>query len=275
MTGPTVNDERVVEELDEVWASVVDACQDLGEAQWELSTDCPGWTVKDNVSHLIGVERMILGDESPPRPAELPAHVRNSFGELNEAWVDARRGVPGDEVLAEFVATTTRRLEALRAMPPAAFDVVGWSPVGDVPYREFMGTRVMDSWAHEQDIRRALERPGGRNRAGEQVALERCAKAMPYVVGKKVAPPDGTTVVFAVTGVLGTRLAVGVSGGRAAVLDAAPAEPTVTITLDEEAFWRIGFGRVDGPTQVDDGRVVLTGDAALGRSVLAAMAFMI
>ena len=58
---------------------------------------------------------------------------------MNEAWVEARRRVPGNEVLAEFVETTDRRLDALRAMPPERFDVVGWSPVGEVPYREFMG----------------------------------------------------------------------------------------------------------------------------------------
>lgn len=275
MAGLMVNDEPVVGELDEVWASVIEACRELGDEQWARPTDCPGWSVKDNLSHLVGVERTLLGDPSPGSLTAVPAHVRNAFGELNEAWVEARRVVPGQDVLAEFVETTDRRLAELRSLPPDGFDQIGPSPTGPVPYREFMDTRVMDSWTHEQDIRHALGRPGGRNGAGERVSLARCSTAMPYVVGKKVAPPDGTTVLFAVTGVLGSQLALAVIGGRATVLDPPPAEPTATLTMDQESFWRLGFGRVEPLTLLASGAVVLAGDESLGRTVLAAMPFMI
>ena len=217
--------EPVIDALTEVWASVVAACAQLDAGQWQLGTDCPGWSVKDNLSHLIGIERMLLGDQAPPALTEVPAHVRNPFGALNEAWVGARRGAPGPEVLAEFVDTTNRRIDALSAMTTDEFDVVGWSPVGDAPYREFMATRVLDTWAHEQDIRRALGRPGGRNGAGEREVLDRCEQTMPYVVGKKVAPPDGTSVLFAVTGVLGRQIVVSVDGGRASLSAAVGRRP--------------------------------------------------
>ena len=162
-------------------------------------------------------------------------------------------------------------------MPPAKFDEVGWSPVGEVPYREFMETRVLDSWAHEQDIRRALGRPGGRNGVGEATTLDRCARAMPFVVGKRVAPPDGTSVLFVVDrghGQEGEH-----PGGRGpGVAGAAPAateEPTVTLTMDQEAFWRLGFGRVEPARVLATGEVRIEGDMALGHRVLESMAFMI
>ena len=60
-TGPT-NREPSVDHLVEVWTSVATACDRLGAGQWDLATDCPGWTVRDQLSHLIGVERMLLGD---------------------------------------------------------------------------------------------------------------------------------------------------------------------------------------------------------------------
>ncbi len=276
MPGPSATGEPVTEELTEVWASVVTACEQLDAGAWDRPTDCPGWSVKDNLAHLIGIERTLLGDPSPPALAAVPGHVRNSFGEINEAWVEARRSVPGSEVLAEFVDTTNRRIDALVAMTPAEFDTVGWSPVGDVPYREFMVTRVLDSWAHEQDIRRALDRPGGRNGAGERVMLDRCEQTMPYVVGKKAAAADGTTVLFAINGVMGRRVLVQMDGGRASLGPVPPAEPpTVVLTMDQEAFWRRCCGRVGAEELRSEGSVAIEGDDDLGRRVLAGMAFMI
>jgi uncharacterized protein (TIGR03083 family) len=270
------NREPVVDHLGEVWTSLSLACGHLDDRQWALATDCPGWSVKDQLSHLIGVERILLGEPSPPASTPTPEHVRNPVGELNETWVAARRPVPGDQVLAEFVETTDRRLESLRAMSPEKFDVIGPSPIGQVPYREFMETRVIDSWAHEQDVRRALGRPGGRNGPGEATSLQRCLRAMPFVVGKRVAPPEGTTVRFDVAGELGAEELVGMDGGRASIVASTSSEsPTVILAMDQDTFWRLGFGRVGSEEALASGSVTLDGDVALGRRVLDAMGFMI
>jgi uncharacterized protein (TIGR03083 family) len=268
--------EPVVDRLAQVWASVVTACEQLDGDQWERPTDCPGWTVKDHLSHLIGTERTLLGDPAPPELETTPPHVANAFGAINEAWVEARRSVPGAEVLAEFVETTNRRIDALSAMPTEKWDEVGWSPVGQAPYREFMDTRVLDCWAHEQDIRRALDRPGGRNGVGEAAALDRCEQTMPYVVGKRVAPPDGSSVLFAVTGVMGRHFVVTMDGGRASLAPESPDHrPTVRLSMDQEAFWRLGFGRMAPAEALATGQVLVEGDTAMGQRVLESMAFMI
>ena len=97
--------------MTQVWVSLVTACEKLKPTEWVLATDCPGWTVKDQLSHLIGIERLLLGDPPPPPLDDVPDHVSNAFGELNEAWVAARRAVPGHEVLDEFIEITNRRFE--------------------------------------------------------------------------------------------------------------------------------------------------------------------
>lgn len=269
------NEEVVVGQLAEVWASVATACEGLDAEQWELPTGCPGWSVRDQVSHLIAIERSMLGDPSPPPLALSPLHVKNPMGEINETWIEQRRGRPGPEVLAEFEATAARRLEVLGSLAPEEFDVVGWSPIGDVPYRTFMTVRVFDSWAHEQDIRLAIDRPGGRGGAGEAVTLDRCFLTVGYTVGKKVAPPEGTTVVITVTGPLGRQAAVRVEEGRAVALDEAPPDPTAALTLEQAAFWRLGLGRTTGSEVLAAGEVDLDGDLDLGRRVVEAMPFMV
>ncbi|HEX4244566.1 MAG TPA: maleylpyruvate isomerase N-terminal domain-containing protein [Acidimicrobiales bacterium] len=269
------NDEVVVGQLAEVWGSVVTACEGLTPEQWSLPTDCPGWSVRDQISHLISIERSLLGDPVPPKLAVAPPYVKNPIGEMNEPWIEQRRSTPGDEVLAEFEETAARRLEALRSFPTEQFEVVGWSPIGDVPYRTFMTVRVFDSWAHEQDIRIALDRPGGRGGAGEAITLDRCFLTVGYTVGKKVAPPDGTTVVFTVTGPLGRQEAVRVQGGRAVTVDGAQPHPTVELTMEQVAFWRLGLGRCTGSEALAAGDVVVAGDLDLGRRIVEAMPFMI
>ena len=275
MSGPA-NREPVVGHLAQVWTSMADVGRAIGTRQWVLSTDCPGWTVKDQFSHLVGIERLLLGDTPPPPLTDVPAHVANSFGEMNEAWVEARRLVPGTEVLAEFVDVTQRRLAALRAKPADEFDVVGWSPIGEVPYREFMQIRILDSWAHEQDVRRSVGRPGGRNGVGEAAVLDRCEQAMVYVVGKRVAPQDGSSVLFSVTGVMGRQILIAMDAGRASPRGTpSTLAPSVVLTMDQETFWRLGLGRVEPARVLASGQVRVDGDVAIGHKVLASMAFMI
>jgi uncharacterized protein (TIGR03083 family) len=275
MAGPGSNAEPVIDRMVQVWASMVEACQGLDAEQWARPTDCPGWTVKDQLSHCVGIERMILGDPAALPLDAVPAHVGNAIGAMNEACVEARRSVPGAEVLAEFVEATNRRIDALEAMTAEEFDAMGWSPLGEAPYREFMETRIVDTWAHEQDIRRALDRPGGRNGAGEEATLDWCERMMPYVVGKRVAPPEGAVVLIAVAGVLGRRIAIRTEAGRAAATPEPTSPPAVTLSLDQATFWLLCLGReAAGPT-LATGRVLVEGDQAIGRRMLGSMAFMI
>lgn len=275
MARPAAAPEPVIDSLEEVWASIVDGCGNLDEDQWALPTDCPGWSVRDQVSHLIGIEHTLLGDPVPAPVTVVPPYVKNPIGEMNEAWIEARRQTPGSEVLAEFVEVTARRLAELRSFPPEKFEEIGWSPIGQVPYRDFMDTRVLDSWTHEQDVRHALDRPGGRNGAGETLVLAKCAGAMSFVVGKKVGPPDGTFVLFDVNGKLGRPVPVVVEGGRAHVRAEVPSAPTVTLAMDQEAFWRLGLGRVSAGDALSSGQAAVSGDATLGQRVLESMNFMI
>jgi uncharacterized protein (TIGR03083 family) len=264
--------EPVIGMLDEVWTSLAGACEGLTAADWELPTDCPGWTVRDQLSHVIGIERALMGEEPPPVGGAEAPHVKNEFGARNEAWVVARRDRPGHEVLDELREVTGRRLEILRSMPGAAFDEVGWSPVGQVPYRVFMEVRVFDSWVHEQDVRRAVERPGGFGGAGEAVTLDRMASAMAYVVGRKVAPPEGTTVVWRIAGRSDREVAVVMEGGRGRSPASPPGEPSVLLDLDTDTFWRLACGRTTAMEVAEQGAVTASGDTELGRRILEAMA---
>jgi uncharacterized protein (TIGR03083 family) len=268
--------EPVVDLLEGEWAQVSELCAALSPAEWARPTECPGWSVQDQLAHLIGTESMLAGRPGPggaEETANLP-HVHNPIGAANEAWVISMRSLPPADVLARWREVSAQRVDQLRSAPPERFDELGPSPVGQVPYREFMAVRVMDCWSHEQDIRRAVGKPG--HRAGPIVehSLDRFVSGMPFVVGKKAGAPDGTSVVFELSGDAPRTIAVTVADGRAKVVDDAPS-PTVRLAMDAETWWCLCLGRWDGPTVRAKGLVTIDGDRALGEKVVDSMTFMI
>jgi uncharacterized protein (TIGR03083 family) len=272
VTSPAA--EPVIDGLAEVWSSMAAVGAELAAGDWDRQTDCPGWSVRDQYAHLIGIERMLQGEAAPPAAKPRPAHVRNDFAAANEPWVAVRRDRPGSDVLAEFGVVTAGRLAELGALAPERFDVIGPSPVGQVPYRRFMEIRIFDSWVHEQDVRRAVGRPGGRGGVGEARALAEVGGAMARVVGRAVAPADGTTVVFDVSGPLPRVDCIEMVAGRGTAV-AAPSDPTTRLVMEAPWFWRLGCGRSTADEVLASGEVRIEGHTDLGTRVLGAMSFTI
>jgi uncharacterized protein (TIGR03083 family) len=272
--GPSAINEPAIDLLDACWASIREVCTDLTPEQWDAATDCPGWSVRDNLSHLIAIENKLLGLPDDPPLAAYPAYVKNEIGRFNENSIEIRRGRAGAAVLAEFVDVTTKRLHQLRAMTEEEFERVGWSPIGDVPYRQFMTVRLFDCWSHEQDIRRAVERPGHLTGPVVDSVLAWHARSLGYIVGKKAGAPEGAVVVFVVTGPTAVVYAVAVREGRASVIGETPAVPTATLTLDTEAFIALLGGRWTADEAEASGRVQYTGDAAIAGAVARSMGYV-
>ena len=121
---------------------------------------------------------------------------------------------------------------------------------------------------HEQDIRRATDRPGHADGPAAEAVIGRLAGSLPYVVGKKAASPDGVVVVLRVKGPVARELAVGVEGGRARFLDGVPGGATATLTMSTDAFVRRATGRADASGALEGGEATIEGDQGLGRAIL-------
>jgi hypothetical protein len=147
--------------------------------------------------------------------------------------------------------------------------------VGDVPYARFMEVRVFDSWVHEQDVRLALGRPGGGGGLASCEALNQVQSAMGYVVGKKAAAPDGTVVLFCVTGPGADerQFALAVENGRARP-GASGATPTVSLALSSIDFVRLGCGRATSREVEAAGGIGRSGDAGIANRILESMSFL-
>lgn len=265
--------DQLVAALAEEWDALIALCSDLDDDQWDLPTECPGWSVKDNLSHIIGTERLLLG-ESAPEIEVSGDHIKNGIGKVNEVWIEERRSRAGAEVLAEFVEVTRRRLEALRAMTQSDFDAPSWTPAGESIYGRFMRIRVFDCWTHEQDMRQALGRPGHESGPVAELSLDEVATAIGFIVGKKGGAPTGTAVRIHLTGPLSRVLDVDVTD-RARLVPTLHRDPTATVEMPGTLFMRLTAGRTTAGQPLADGTISIDGDEALGRQVAEHLAFTI
>ncbi len=270
-----MSDENRLQAYVDTWAvaveDVVRLLRSLRDEDWSRPTDCPGWDVRAVAAHLAHLESELAGN--PQEEVRVPelAHVTSPMGAYTERGPVARRDWATDAIVDELETSAAIRLAALRADPPTDGSVRAPVTPGDIgwTWETLLSNRPLDVWMHEQDVRRAVGRPGGLDSAAARHTVGVFARGFGYVVGKRVAPAAGTTVLLDVTGAHPLHLAVEVGAdGRATPLREDPAEPTVALRMDTETYVVLCGGR-RGPAEVD---VEVAGDAELGARVLAAMA---
>jgi len=258
-----------IEMLAREWVVIEELCSGFAESQWSTPTELPAWSVKDVLSHIVGTEAFLLG-RAAEHEIEVPPHVRNPLGELNEREVDFRRPRSGTDVLEEFRTVTAERLDILRALRDDELDEITLTPVGMNSVAFFVGMRLLDCWVHEQDIRRAVAIPGHLSGDIPQYAYGRLRLGLPKAVAKGAGAPDGSCVVFEVEELEGRATTiVGVEGKRGHMLDGAPDAASARLSMNFEAFVCLTCGRWDAERAAREGSLRIEGDTNLGATVAA------
>lgn len=257
--------------------AVIDLGQTLSARDFARPTECPGWSVKDQFSHIAGIEGWLDG-ATPPR-LDLPnlPHVQNEQGELVELFVHERRSREGADIVGELEDVLDSRLSTLRDTAMTEETSVR-GPFGGTTVANALAIRASDIWVHEQDIRTAVGRPGDLDTAAAALFVAAVIKSIPRVVAHDAAVPVGHAVIFDVTGPVVAR------AGARVVLDAdrkmwgeelftgeshdedsasAPTE-TTSIVLSTDALTRRAAGR----RSVDDLVYSVVGDEELAHDVL-------
>ena len=261
---------RIGELMEQAWSSMEELCSQLGPDDWDLPTDCPGWTVKDQLAHVCAIESRALGRPQPSKGPQKAPHVKNELGELNEGDLEARRSMSPEDLLDEYRDVTAERGKMLASWSDAEWTEVGRGVLGQAPRDQIVRIRIVDVFTHEQDIRAATGRPGHMNGGVARLVYEQMAGALGFVLVKRAQASEGQTVVFEV-GSPGETFAYGVTGGRGAKLELIPADPTARVSMDGETFLRLSAGRVTPEDAEDAQRLRVTGDRDLAVRVLSGM----
>ncbi|MGA5322061.1 maleylpyruvate isomerase family mycothiol-dependent enzyme [Streptomyces seoulensis] len=256
----------------DAWNHSIDAISELvnplAEAEWNRRTPCPGWSVRDVVSHVIGLDCEMLGD---PRPIHtLPRdlfHVTNEAQRYMEMQVDVRRHHTAPEMTSELEYTVIRRNRQIRNESRQP-DTVVRGPMGkEITLELAMRMRAFDVWVHEQDLRTALGRPGNLDSPGALVARDLLLAGLPKVVAKKAEAPRSSAIVFDVHGPVEFLRTIRVDIQGRGTLETAPAlGPAASFSLDWETYFRLACGRISAEKAGDS--IKAEGDPELTAAIL-------
>jgi uncharacterized protein (TIGR03083 family) len=241
----------------------------LGEEHWSAATDLAGWEVHAIAAHTAHLESLLAGTPHDEVEIGEPAHVTGMLGHFTEQGVVARRDRSPDELITEIRTSATARHTALVREPPqdpaapapGVFGLIGWTT------ERLLRNRPLDVWMHEQDVRRAIGRPGNLDGPAAVHTADYLAESLGFVLVKRGRAAVGTTAVLEVDG--HAPYAVGVDDhGRGHRLETVPADPTVRLAMSRETFVLLAGGR----RPAEPGAVALSGDNDLGGRVVAGLA---
>ncbi|WP_216901370.1 maleylpyruvate isomerase family mycothiol-dependent enzyme [Nocardia alni] len=253
--------------LSDQWDALDRLVAGLDESRWRTSSPLPGWTVFDVLAHVVGTERILLGEPIPQADAEVSElpHVHNPTGAMNEAWVASLRPLSGEQLLAAFREVTDRRRKALAAFTDEKWERPGPSPIGEVSYGRFMRIRQFDCWMHELDIADALGVAVEEGGPRAEFAFGELTPTLGRAAVKGAQAPDGSRIEFELTGPEARRVRLAVDG-RAALVDDFDAPATVHIAMPSGLFARLRGGRTTAAEH--SGEITLGGDRELGRRLV-------
>ena len=189
--------------VDVWWGSVrsfTDLLDDLAEDDWRRPTDLPGWDVHACAAHTAHLEAVLAGEPEEAPSADPTDGASSLISMYTEQGVVARQDRTPAELVEEIRRAATARYARLlsdpptdgRAKPTPIFSGVGWD------WQTLLRNRPLDVWMHEQDVRRAVDRPGGLDSPAAEHVVDYLSESLGYVLAKRAGAPAGTTLVLRV-----------------------------------------------------------------------------
>jgi uncharacterized protein (TIGR03084 family) len=175
--------EAVVRELDD------------NAPEWDLPTPADGWAVRDQISHLAFFDdagRLAMVD--PVAFAAMVDRFVAETGDPMEAHLTRGRSMGGDELMDWWGTAHRAMVEAFMKADPS--ERVPWfgPPMGVL---SFISSRLMETWAHGQDVCDALgvdRRPTDRLRHIAHIGVR--ARPFSYLVRGRDLPEGRIRVVL-------------------------------------------------------------------------------
>lgn len=143
----------LLEDLDAEHADLDALLAPLDEAGWSRATPAAGWAVRDQVSHLAYFDDAAVSAMTDPSTFAALVEAALAGGDPMQEHLRRGRALTGAEVLAWWRTSRGAMVEAARVLPEGA-RVPWFGP--PMALLSFVSARLMETWAHGQDVADAL-----------------------------------------------------------------------------------------------------------------------
>ena len=142
----------MIADLESEQDSLDQVVADLDDATWHLATDSPGWTIADQISHLqFFDERAALAMTDPEAFVIDRQHLISSAP--RDLSIELGRQVSADDLLRAWRDSRMALIVASQKVDPTV-RVPWYGP--SMAVKSFLTARLMECWAHGEDIARAV-----------------------------------------------------------------------------------------------------------------------
>ena len=160
----------------------------LDEAGWHTPTPAAGWDIADQISHLAYFDEVTVQSALDPGRFKAGLAEAEASGGINPDTIAVRfRDQSGAQLLAWFDTVRGELLNAFKNLDPRA-RLPWFGPA--MSAASSLTARIMETWAHTQDIADALgvtREPTDRLRHVAHIGVG--ARAFSYAVHGKSVPP--------------------------------------------------------------------------------------
>jgi len=213
---------------------LLDLVGELSDDEWEQPTECPGWTVRDVLAHLLGMWKLQYDPEERTRQITVATQRAQQSGRLRIDELTALQVADHTELPNVAIGQALRVVAPLalagRREMPATVRAAAYDPLmpGESPWTfgylfDIIHTR--DPWMHRVDICRALGRE-------MRLSVDHDSRLIADAVADW-ARRHGQPFTLHLTGPVGRTFTTGTEGGE--------------LSLDAVEFCRILSGRGSGP----------------------------
>lgn len=251
--------------------SLLELLSSLSADDWNKPTACPGWSVKDIASHLLGGEVGILSRKRDGYAYSGNDSIRWEdlvvlINRLNDTWVKATSRM-SPRVLCELMKLTGEQVcDYFKSLDPYAIGgPVDWASSEPAPVWLDLAREYTERWHHQQQIRDAVEKPGLKEPQLFAPVLDAFVRALPRTYAE-VYSKEGTLIALTITGDSGGKWFLLRENGRWNLYVEADKAADAELVIDQDLAWRLFTKGVSKDEAL--GRSTLLGDQALGARAL-------
>ena len=139
----------------------------LDEAGWDTPTPAEPWSVRDQISHLAHFDEAVVVAATDPDRFRAERSEALDVDDFTQKIAERHRQTPGSEVLAWFMKARQDMIDAFSTLDPST-RVPWYGP--DMSIASSLTARIMETWAHGQDVYDGLGAPHPTTSALRQVA---------------------------------------------------------------------------------------------------------